>query len=172
MRAQSRHDQVTREVKYDIADVKQRQTSGDLVLAEVENRAKIMVLGKVHGLGKTDIGSDGGADEVEGPKGGNDAKVELPRRMMLASLYPKDGKGVGVGVPVDSFNARHVDSSRPELSVDSSIVVALHIAHGMLFLRRSQARLLANGIICSWSLHFSTGQKGDRRLCHSGWFGR
>ena len=50
------------------------------MLREVENGAKVVVSGYVHGLGEAYIRSDGTAEEIERPEGGNDTTVKLPIR--------------------------------------------------------------------------------------------
>lgn len=50
-----------------------------------------MALCYVHGLREADVGADCGAEEVEGPEGGDDAPVEF-------SVDVVDGGGGGFGV--------------------------------------------------------------------------
>lgn len=68
MRAELRHDQIRGEIKNDIANVEQRQASRDLFGGQVHLRCKVMADVAVHRLGETDIGTDGGAEEIEDPE--------------------------------------------------------------------------------------------------------
>lgn len=58
-RTESRHDQVTWEVEHHVSDVEQRESSGGLLGGQVQRLHEVVVGGRVHGLGKPDVGADG-----------------------------------------------------------------------------------------------------------------
>lgn len=66
--AELAHDQVGGEVEDDIGDVKQRESSRDVLGFQVEDVDEVMLLVLVHGLGDSDVGPDGGAEEIENPE--------------------------------------------------------------------------------------------------------
>lgn len=63
-RAELAHDQVGRKVEDDIGHVKESQCGRDVSGAQSEDCDEIMVLVNVHGLSNTDVGANGGAEEV------------------------------------------------------------------------------------------------------------
>lgn len=77
MGAEFSHDQVGRDLEDDIADVEQGEARGDLVRGEIQHRAQVMPLIRVHGLREADIRADCGAEEVQDPECGDDAKVQF-----------------------------------------------------------------------------------------------
>lgn len=110
MRPQSRHHQIRRQIKHDIAHVEQCQARGDLVRRGVQDRAEVVALRLVHGLRKADVGADGGAEEVEDPERGDYAVVEfsfvLVSLVCYASCYLGCSVMGGEGrVPVDALDA-------------------------------------------------------------------
>ncbi len=67
-RTEARHDEVGREVKDDIGDVKESESERHLGPGQVEDGFEIVTNIRVHGLGEADIGADCGAGEVEDPE--------------------------------------------------------------------------------------------------------
>jgi len=81
MRADPRHDEIGGKIEYDIADVEQRQTSGDLFGCDVEYRSQIMTFSQVHSLSKSDIGANRRAYEVKDPECWKYPAIELAGRL-------------------------------------------------------------------------------------------
>ena len=54
--AESRHDEIRRQVEYDITDVKQGKAGGYLFRLQMELGFQIMMLLQVHGLSQGDVG--------------------------------------------------------------------------------------------------------------------
>lgn len=77
MGADSGHDQVGRQVENDIADVKQRQTSRDLLGCYVQDGAEVMLLLQVHCLSKSHIGANGRAQKIQNPEGWQNSSIQL-----------------------------------------------------------------------------------------------
>lgn len=75
--AETGHDEIRRQVEDYIANVKEGQTCRDLVRCEVEDVGEVVPRVRVHGLGQAYIGPDGRAEEIEDPKSGDDAAVQL-----------------------------------------------------------------------------------------------
>lgn len=69
----------------------------------------------IHGLGDADVGTDGGAEEVKDPEGGDDSKVEFAvvllavKRVMMGVMgdIPVDLLDSG-GVVLDLFRHRNM----------------------------------------------------------------
>lgn len=77
MRAQTRHDQVGRQIEDDVTHVEQRQTSRDLMRRHFQHGPQIMLRVRVHRLRQTNIRPDGRAEEVEDPERGDDPEIQL-----------------------------------------------------------------------------------------------
>ena len=83
---ESAHDKVGRQVEEHIRDVEQGQGRRRVLGREAEYGDEIMFDVPVHGLRNADVGPDGRAEKVEGPKGRNDAKVKFPRDVLVKYL--------------------------------------------------------------------------------------
>lgn len=75
MRAESRHDQIRRQIKHHIAHVEQCEARRDLVRCRIQHSAQVVSGIFVHGLREANIGADCGAEEVEDPEWGNYAVI-------------------------------------------------------------------------------------------------
>lgn len=68
-RGQAAHDEVGRAVEEHIGDVEEGQGGGGVAGGEVQHLPQVVALVRVHGLGETDVGADGAAEEVQDPEG-------------------------------------------------------------------------------------------------------
>ncbi len=68
VRTELGHDEVGGEIEDDIADIEQSQAGRHLLRSDVEDRGQIMVVGLIHCLGKPDVGTNGGAEEIQSPE--------------------------------------------------------------------------------------------------------
>jgi hypothetical protein len=87
MRADPRHDEVRWQVKDNIADVEQRQTSRHLLRRDIKDRPKVVLLVQIHRLRKANVGSNCRAHEVQDPEGWQYPSVELAVSVSISAHW-------------------------------------------------------------------------------------